>query len=61
MPNYSYVCINCKKDFEKWISYNDNPNIIKCPKCKSKNVKKLIYSSPIHFHGSGFYSTDKDN
>ncbi|MEW6096893.1 MAG: zinc ribbon domain-containing protein [bacterium] len=40
MPIYEYQCINCGTEFEVLIrTYN---NVIRCTKCGSSNVKKLI-------------------
>ena len=61
MAKYSYRCDLCLEEFEKEISYKDDPRKnIKCPKCgKSKNVKKIIkFATPVHYSTPGFYSTD---
>jgi putative FmdB family regulatory protein len=56
---YDFRCDVCGKEFELFIEYDKIKNNVKCPKCKSKTVKKIIKSAfPILFSGSGFYSTD---
>lgn len=62
---YHYICLDCGKNFSHDVpmtSRIENGKHInaKCSSCKSKNVKKLLNSAPVHFRGSGFYSTDKD-
>lgn len=61
MPKYEYYCTKCKNIFDKWVSYKEDPHKAQCPKCKNKKVKKIISSFPVHYKGSGFYSTDKDS
>ena len=39
MPLYEYKCQRCGYRFEKLVFGNEE---IKCPKCKSKDVKKLL-------------------
>lgn len=42
MPIYEYQCDKCKKQFEVvTLSLSEKPNSV-CPKCKSKNTRKLI-------------------
>lgn len=44
MPNYDYVCNNCKKDFTLFLSlkeYESSPQV-NCPNCKSTNVERKI-------------------
>lgn len=62
---YNYICLNCDENFSydvpmtSKIERGKHINA-KCPHCKSKNVKKLLHRTHVHFRGSGFYSTDKD-
>ena len=45
MPIYEYRCLNCDKKFEKLI-LKDIKTF--CPKCKSKNVERII--SRVRYH-----------
>ena len=42
MPIYEFKCNECGKKFSKIVMKKDD--LIECPKCKSKNVKKLMSS-----------------
>lgn len=42
MPIYEYECSNCDNSFELVRSINDNDKDLKCPKCDSSEVKKLL-------------------
>lgn len=44
MPTYLHGCENCKHEWEEEYKIND-PIPTKCPKCKKKKVKRLIYAS----------------
>ncbi|MDD2390573.1 MAG: zinc ribbon domain-containing protein [Desulfobacterales bacterium] len=44
MPIYEYACENCGHSFEKLI-FRRTDDIVKCPKCGSDKVRKLI--SPV--------------
>jgi len=39
MPIYEYQCKNCSHKFEKLVFGKEK---IKCPKCQSGNLKKLL-------------------
>jgi putative FmdB family regulatory protein len=39
MPIFEYRCEKCKKTFETLVFGNQE---VSCPKCKGKNVKKLM-------------------
>ena len=43
MPTYEYVCLDCKRRFEVWLSYKDyeayQPT---CPHCQSGQVRRRI-------------------
>lgn len=40
MPTYEYECNNCGFDFEAFHSMSEEITV--CPKCDTKNVRKLI-------------------
>ncbi|MBU1626255.1 zinc ribbon domain-containing protein [bacterium] len=40
MPIYEYRCSSCEEQFEKLV-YGSNPEL-ECPKCKSKDVSRLL-------------------
>jgi len=47
LPIYEYECQDCKNKFTVFLSVNEmqkqeKEGAIECPKCHSKNVKKLI-------------------
>jgi putative FmdB family regulatory protein len=43
MPIYQYRCLNCKKKFEVFLSYNDyGGKKVFCPHCASEQVQRRI-------------------
>lgn len=43
MPNYDYVCLNCRKRFTMFIRYDDYGKAQPvCPHCKSNDVRRKI-------------------
>jgi len=41
MPLYDYICLNCQKRFELFLSYADYGNkAVDCPHCQSENVRR---------------------
>jgi putative FmdB family regulatory protein len=44
MPIYEYRCLNCNERFSLLKSLYPADNITECPKCASKDVKKIISS-----------------
>ncbi len=43
MPTYDYVCLNCRKRFEIFISYAEyGKRPVSCPHCQSDNVRRRI-------------------
>ncbi len=54
MPIYEYHCRKCNEDFET-IVFSASEEIA-CPKCSSKNVKKLM-SGFSHKSSEGFSSS----
>ena len=56
MPRYDYECNSCRHVFELKQSFDAEP-VASCPKCESES-RRLIYSVPVVFKGSGFYVND---
>lgn len=43
MPIYQYRCLNCKKRFEVFLSYQEyGIKSVQCPHCTSENVQRRI-------------------
>jgi putative FmdB family regulatory protein len=43
MPNYLYICRNCKKRFEIFMSYSEyGTRPVHCPHCQSDQVQRRI-------------------
>ena len=43
MPNYDYICLNCQKRFDVFMSYSDyGSKPVNCVDCGSENVKRRI-------------------
>ncbi len=55
MPTYEYRCA-AGHETEVFAKMTDPP-LKKCPEC-GKKVERVLFAPPIHFKGSGFYSTD---
>ena len=56
MPTYEYKCPNGHV-FEIFKRISD-PAPEACPVCDASPVETVLYPVPVHFRGSGFYSTD---
>jgi putative FmdB family regulatory protein len=56
VPTYEYKCPNGHV-FEVFKRIAD-PQPEKCPVCGASPVETVLYPVPVHFRGSGFYSTD---
>ena len=56
MPTYEYKCPNGHL-FEVFKRISDPPPS-KCEVCGASPVETVLYPVPVHFRGSGFYSTD---
>ena len=56
MPTYEYKCPNGHV-FEIFKRIADPPPEA-CPTCGASPVETVLYPVPVHFRGSGFYSTD---
>ena len=56
VPTYEYKCPNGHV-FEIFKRIAE-PAPEKCPVCGASPVETVLYPVPVHFRGSGFYSTD---
>jgi putative FmdB family regulatory protein len=56
VPTYEYKCPNGHV-FEVFKRISDPPPEA-CPICEASPVQTVLYPVPVHFRGSGFYSTD---
>lgn len=49
MPVYQFRCLECKKKFEKNISYQKyGKTVVSCPFCQSKNIQRAIKATPVN-------------
>jgi putative FmdB family regulatory protein len=58
MPIYEYKCKKCHHGFEQLQKITDKP-LHTCPKCKKKQLVKLISNTSFQLKGSGWYVTEK--
>ena len=56
MPTYEYKCPNGHV-FEVFKRISEPPPD-GCPVCEASPVETVLYPVPVHFRGSGFYTTD---
>ncbi|NLG66491.1 MAG: zinc ribbon domain-containing protein [Actinobacteria bacterium] len=56
MPTYEYRCTSCNHQFERFQKMSDEP-VAECELCGAQ-VRRILFPVPIHFKGSGFYTTD---
>ena len=42
MPIYTYLCKDCKEKFDLLLGVTSEISKIKCKKCNSENIEKLI-------------------
>jgi putative FmdB family regulatory protein len=56
VPTYEYKCPNGHL-FEVFKRISDAPPEA-CPVCEASPVETVLYPVPVHFRGSGFYTTD---
>lgn len=56
MPTYEYRCPDGHQ-FELFQRMSDDPPKV-CEICGVGPVERVLFAPPIHFKGSGFYSTD---
>jgi putative FmdB family regulatory protein len=55
MPTYEYHCKACDLEFEREQRISDPP-VKTCPRCKARQVKRLISRTSFHLKGGGWYS-----
>ena len=54
MPIFDFVCQKCGKEFEKLV--RNEKDVLKCPSCESKKVKKKeVQSINFELKGIGVY------
>ncbi len=56
MPLYEYVCIKCKRPFERIEPVHAKP-VKKCPLCGGR-AERTLAPPAIQFKGTGWYITD---
>jgi putative FmdB family regulatory protein len=43
MPLYEYICKKCQKQFDELLTVKEHDTKkIRCPKCKSQDIEKVI-------------------
>jgi putative FmdB family regulatory protein len=57
MPRYDFYCTQCNWEVEITRSFTDDKEIL-CDTCLIPLTKRIA-ATPVHFRGTGFYSTDK--
>ena len=55
MPTYDYQCQKCDFEFEREQRITEDP-IKTCPKCKSRQAKRLLSASNFILKGGGWYA-----
>ena len=58
MPTYDFGCFGCGEIFEDFVTLADlEKNVVKCPKCGKKKLKRFISSPGVHFKGTGWHQS----
>ena len=57
MPIYSYVCKDCGNKFDLLVGVNSEKVSLKCSKCKSKNIHKMMGTFSVGEANSKFNSS----
>lgn len=57
MPLYIYRCAMCHEQFQRIQKFTEKPTN-RCPRCRSRMVRRVIQSPAIAFKGTGFYRND---
>lgn len=55
MPTYDYQCRKCGFEFEREQRITEDP-IKTCPKCKSRQARRLLSASGFILKGGGWYA-----
>jgi putative FmdB family regulatory protein len=55
MPTYEYACERCDHEFEVEQRITEAP-VARCPKCRSRKVKRLISQTSFVLKGGGWYA-----
>lgn len=42
MPIYEYFCNDCGNQFEELKNFTQRDDEVQCPRCKSKNTKRMV-------------------
>lgn len=50
MPIYEYQCLNCQKGFQSLVLSQSDLDVLSCPYCHGKDLKRLI--SRVTYHRS---------
>lgn len=65
MPNYTFTCLQCDTEFEKFFLTTDYERASRlnfrnetCPICGAEKVKRLYRLPTVTYKGKGFYNTD---
>lgn len=45
MPIYEFKCLNCQELFELLVMQNDEVLELRCPKCKSEDLDRVLSST----------------
>lgn len=68
MPIFEFDCADCRERFERLVPCSSDLSEVSCPKCSSKNVRKLVSafgigggSSKLKGGGSGCHSCSSKN
>jgi putative FmdB family regulatory protein len=56
MPTYSYRCPDDKTLLELSRSVDERDDLAECPQCGRETIREY-QANPVHFKGTGFYST----
>ncbi len=57
-PRYEYKCPRCQISIEQTRAFDEDAPAPMCGDC-CIGMEKVYGSTPVHFKGRGFYSTDK--
>lgn len=57
MPTYSFICDTCNENVDLMLPVDQRDVLRNCPRCAGGQLLRIITAAPVHFKGSGFYST----